>query len=183
MSAELENKIIYYLTGKELTGIEFYTINDKYWVFNEDHTWIVDCGINLDFQDTSFSFGWNNEKGFYDHHFGKIENLAGEFIIKDLEATNIEGIKNLVGKKIKDVKVQCNYYFDLDENYVPTEHKNFMPMEIILTFDTGEVLQLASISFEIDKESRQMKNIIFDSEGEFLITLDKPIEVLNESSE
>lgn len=177
MSAELENQLQNYLIGKELTGIEFYTINDKYWVFDEDHTWVVDCGINMDFQDNSFSFGWNSEKGFYDHHFGKIENLTGEYKIKDLEAVNIEGIKNLIGKKIKDVKIQCNFYFDMDEHFEPTEHKNFMPMEMIITFDNGDLLQLAAIRFEIDKESKQIKNAIYDSEAKFLITLNKPADI------
>jgi hypothetical protein len=183
MSVELENEIKNHLIGKELTGIEFYTINDKYFVFDEDHLWVIDCGISLDFQDSSFSFGWNNEKGFYDHHLGKIENLAGEHKTKDLEAKNIEGINNLIGKKISDVNVKCNYYFDLDENYEPTEHKNFMPMEMIITFENEDTLQLAAIQFEVDKETRQMKNVIYDSEAEFLISLNKPVEITNESLE
>jgi hypothetical protein len=183
MSAELENEIRNHLSGKELKGIEFYTINDKYWVFDEDHTWVVDCGINLDFENDSFAFGWNSDKGFYDHHTGKIENLVGEYKIKDLEAVNIEGISNLIGKKISEVKVLCNYYFDLDENYEPTENKNFMPMEMQITFENGDVLQMAAVRFEIDKESKSMKNVFYDSEAEFLITLNKPVDIETETFE
>lgn len=183
MSAELENKIKGYLIGKELTDIDFYTINDKYWVFDEDHTWVIDCGINLDFQDGSFSFGHDCEKGFYDIHFGKIDHLAGEFVIKNLEAVNIEGIHNLIGKRVIDVKVKSNFYYDLDENYEPTEHKNFMPMEILVHFEDNNFLQLAAISFQVDKESKQIINAEYDSEADFLISLNKPIDIVNENME
>lgn len=177
MSAELETSIKNLLLNKELMHIEFYNINDKYWVFDEEKVWVLDCGIELMAGNEFFSFGWNADKQLYEHHFGKLEELKGELQPKALDAMEVEGIKELAGKKITDVKIQWNFYHDLDENYEPTEHKNYMPMEMTLTFDNGSVLQLAAINFEVDTEKKSIHNVTFDSTGDFLVSLNHPFEI------
>lgn len=177
MSAEIESAIKNFLLNKELTAIEFYNINDKYWVFDEEKVWVLDCGIELSFGNELFSFGWNTEKQLYEHHFGKLEKLLGELKPKTLHAMEVEGIKELAGKKITDLKIQWNFYHDLDENYEPLEQKNYMPMEMILTFDNGSVLQLAAVNFEVDTENKSIHNVTFDSTGDFLVALNHPFEI------
>jgi hypothetical protein len=177
MSAELESTIKELLLNKELSNIEFYNINDKYWVFDEERVWVLDCGIELTLGSDLFTFGWSAGKELYEHHFGKLEELKGELEIKALHAMEVEGIKELCGKKISDVTIKWNFYHDLDENYEPTEHKNYMPMELFLTFENGSTLQLAAIRFRVDTENKSISDLTFDSTGDFLVALNHPFEI------
>jgi hypothetical protein len=171
MTEELESSIKNVLLNKELSAIEFYNINEKFWVFDEEKVWVIDCGVQLTLGEQQFCFAWSDEKQLYEHHIGKLEDLTGELPFHGLEAMEVESVKELIGKKISDVKIQWNFYHDLDENYEPTEHKNYMPMEMILHFDNGSILQLAAIEFTVDTEKKMISNATFDSTGNFLITL------------
>lgn len=177
MSAELEASLKQALLNKELTHIEFFNANDKFWVFDEEKIWVLDIGIQLCFGSEYFTFAWDSEKQFYEAHFGKIEEITRDQEIKALEAENVEGIKALIGQKITDLKIQWNFYHDIDENYQPKEEKNFMPMELVLTFDNGSVLQLAAIEFKVNTTTKFIEDPSFDSTGQFLITLNHYLEV------
>jgi hypothetical protein len=178
---QLETAIKNDLLNKELSHIEFFNINEKYWVFDEEKVWVLDCGIQLTFGEENFSFGWDGDKQFYDYHKGKLEEILPETKIKSLDAMNVEGIKELIGKKIIDIKIQFNFYHDLDENYEPTEHKNYMPMEMVLNFDNGSTLQLAGIRFEVDTDTKSIHNVVFDSTGDFLVALNHPFDIKEEA--
>jgi|GEM_PF-1177467 len=180
---QLEERIKSSILNRELSTIEFYNINDKYWVFDEERVWVLDCGIELSFGSDVFSFGWSAGKELYEHHFGKLEELKDEIEIKALHAMEVEGIKELCGKKISDVKIRWNFYHDLDENYEPTEHKNYMPMEMFLTFENGSTLQLAAIRFRVDTQNKTIDNVTFDSTGDFLVALNHPFEIGEEDSD
>jgi hypothetical protein len=177
MSEALTSSINNVLLNKELTGIEFFNINDKYWVFDEDKVWVLDSGIQLTFGNEVFSFAWDSEKQFYTHHFGPVSEISGELEFYPLEAMNIEGISALIGKKISSIDYKWNFYHDLDENFEPLEQKNYMPMEMLLSFDSGNVLQLAGIEFAVDLENNKISTASFDSTGNFLVTLDHKIDV------
>jgi hypothetical protein len=180
---QMEERIKSGLLNKPLTHLEFYNINDKYWVFDEERVWVLDCGIELTAGTELFSFGWNAEKQLYEHHSGKLEELKGELEPKALHAMEVEGIKELIGQKITDVTIQWNFYHDLDENYEPTEQKNYMPMEMVLTFENGSTLQLAAIKFRVDTENKSIGNVTFDSTGDFLVALNHPFEIKEEDDE
>jgi hypothetical protein len=177
MSNELETTINNILLNKELTAIEFYTINDKYWVFDEEKVWVLDCGVQLTFGEEHFTFAWNSEKQFYEHHIGKVEEITGDHEIKALHAAELEGIQKLFGKKITSAKYQWNFYHDLDDNFQPVEQKNYMPMEMILTFENESVLQLAGINFKVDTENKTITDLTFDSTGDFLVALNHTFEI------
>ncbi|MCE3279954.1 MAG: hypothetical protein K0S44_2145 [Bacteroidetes bacterium] len=177
---DLQNTLNNVLLNKELTAIEFYTINDKYWVFDEEKVWVVDCGVQLTFNEYIFTFAWNSEKQFYEHHLGKIEEITGDHEITPLHANEVESIQKLIGNKITEVKYKWNFYHDLDENYEPMEQKNYMPMEMILSFENGSVLQLAAVNFKVDTVNKTIGSATFDSTGNFLITLNHLISVKEE---
>jgi hypothetical protein len=177
---DLQNTLNNVLLNKELTAIEFYTINDKYWVFDEEKVWVVDCGIQMTFNEDTFTFGWNSEKQFYEHHLGKIEEITGDHEITPLHANEVESIQKLIGNKITEIKYKWNFYHDLDENYEPMEQKNYMPMEMILSFENGSELQLAAVNFKVDTVNKTIGSATFDSTGNFLITMNHLINVKEE---
>jgi hypothetical protein len=177
MSTETETKLKNTLLNKELTHIEFYNASEKFWVFDEEKIWVLDLGIQLTFGEEIVTFGWDKEKQFYDVHYGKIEDVTRDLKMMNLEAENVEGIKALIGQKITDAKFQWNFYQDLDENYEPNEEKNYMPMEMILTFSNGSILQLATIEFHVNKETKMIEEPTFDSTAQFLVTLNHYVEV------
>jgi len=178
---EEEESIRNFLLNKTVTDIEFYIINENYFVFDENHIWVIDAGVEIGMGEESFSFGWNSEKTIYEHHFGKMSGLTMDTATTDLDAFHIEGLKNLQGKKIRDLEFQWNWYSDMDEHFEPIEPKNYIPVELIITFENGSVLQLAAIDYKLDVVNKAMKDVVFDSEGNFLVTLDHPVEISNET--
>ncbi|MCW3085270.1 MAG: hypothetical protein JWP12_2636 [Bacteroidetes bacterium] len=177
MNITEETQLKQALLNKEITGIEFYNLGKGYMVFDEDHVWLINGGIEFTFGDAAFSFAWSSEKEFYDSLPQKINALTNELEVKELEAINIPGIKELTGTKITEAEITWNFYFDLDENFEPTEEKQYMPMGLMLSFSNGSKMQLAAVNYELDTENKKMDNVIFDSTGELLIALNHPVEI------
>lgn len=183
MHTATEQQILDFLLNKTVTDIEFFIINEKYYVFDPERIWVIDAGLEISIGDERFCFGWNPEKEVYQHHFGKLSDLLDDIHPVDLDESSPAGIKSLVGGKITDVKIHWNWYSDLDENFEPLEQKNYIPVEMILTFDNGHVLQLAAVDYGIDVVNKSMKDITFDSERSFLVTLNSVLEIGDESSD
>ena len=182
MHTATETSIKSFILNKTVTAVDFYLIKEKYYVFDEEHTWVIDAGAEISFGDEKFSFGWNAAAEIYQHHFGAITELYDEIEIANLDEQDVSGLKNLAGNKITDVKFQWTWYSGLDENFEPLETKNYIPVEMLLTFENGSILQLAAINYAIDFPTKSLKDITFDSEGSFLVTLDDVLEISDESA-
>ncbi len=177
MDITKETQLKQALLNKEITGIEFYNLGKGYMIFDEDHVWLINGGIEFKFGDAAFTFAWSSEKEFYDYLPEKINALTNDLEVKELEAVNIPGINELTGAKITNVDIIWNFYFDLDENFEPTEEKHYMPMGLTLSFTNGSKMQLAAVNYELDVKNNTMDNVMFDSTGELLITLNHPVEI------
>lgn len=183
MDTTEEKEIKRHILGKPLTAIEFYNLNRNYLVPDENHIWIIDGGIELCFGSDVFSFAWSDTNQFYMHCREKIGTLTGEMKTAPLGATEIEGIRELIGKKITGAEIVWNWYSDMDENYEPTDVMHYMPMGIDLLFDNGSRLQLAAIKYALDPATVSVIDPTYDSEGELLITLDHLLEIRKEITE
>ena len=181
MQTATEQSIRNFLLNKTVSGIEFFIINEKYYVFDEARIWVIDAGVEIGLGEERFCFCWDPEKEIYAHHFGKMADLLDDVHPADLDDSNPAGIKSLVGQKITDVQMQWNWYSDLDENFEPLEHKNYIPVELIITFENGHTLQLAAVDYGIDVVNKKMKNVVFDSERSFLVTLNHVMKIDTEN--
>jgi hypothetical protein len=183
MSVELEKSIRNFICNKPITDIEFFDFNDKYFALNEDRLWIVDGGIELHFGNESFTFGWHQDHSIFTHHFGELTDICGDLEAADLDAINLPEVNQLIGKTIKEITFQWNWFSELDENFEPKEEKIYVPSEMIITLEDGYRIQLAAISYGIDFQTKSIQNPVFDSEGSFLISLNLPIDIKKEVEE
>lgn len=163
------------MIGKTLTDIEFYNVNNQYFVPDPNGCWIVDTGIELTFDQEKFSFGWRSDSEFFDYESGPINLLIADLSPINLEAKNNDGIQNLIGGKIKTVNCKWDFYQEYDENFELKEDKNYIPVEMILTFENESVLHLACIDFGI--MGGKVDNMIYNPQGQFLIGLNQTFDI------
>lgn len=172
-----DNKLKDFILNKPLTSIEFYNTDQGYMAVDEEHTWIIDAGVQLGFGDALFSFGWNSETQQYEQHYGKLETLADGMEIGGLDAASVPAVHALISQQISNAEIVWNWYSELDENYEPTDVKHYIPMGILLHFSNGSTLQLAGARYQLDIQTQQLKNVIYDSESQLLVSVDKIIEI------
>ena len=161
-----------------MTDIEFFNINDDYFVFDPNSKWVIDGGVQIRFGEEIFSFGWDETNEGIDYSIeNKLEKQLGELPFYSLDAKKVNGINSLIGKEIKDVELKWQYYQEYDDDFELKEEKIYTPVEIILRFESDEFLQLAIISFQIKKDPFEIVNAIYDLNGQFLVSLNGGIEI------
>jgi hypothetical protein len=172
----IEQEIKSHLLNKEIVDIEFFNVNDSYLVLNPESKWVFDGGIQIDFADAVFSFGWDYESEGFDF---SMENAIDEFFGDEpffpAEAKQIPGISKLVGSKITEVNIKWDYYQNMDEEGEIIPEKIFIPVELLLKFETGDALQLALISYQIQDEPFGLMDVEFNQSGELLIALNDEV--------
>ena len=169
-----EKKLKEHLIGKSIKHIEFYNYDKTYTVFNPEHQWVIDYAVKIELDGSWLSYFWDLEISCFEFSSEK-EVYSDDSLIDEnvqiLGATDIQGINNLKNKTIKDVRFKWDYYQKINDSFELEGDKNYVPTEIILEFDEKTKLQIASVSYEIDKETKSIKNINYDLEGDLLITL------------
>lgn len=172
---KLEKAIKESLLNKQLTDIEFFIIGPRYLSPDEEHTWIIDGGVELKLDDTIFSFGWDETQAFFDICSEPLDKLTGETKIQNLEAKNITGISALIGHKIKDLHFKWNFYYEYDDNFELIDEKKYMPFEIVLEFDNNSTVQIATVLFRA--QNNTITDLVYDSQGQLLVSLNKLHEI------
>jgi len=169
--AELQAK----LSGQPLTDLEFYAVNPRYFSPDPERTWILSGAIELTFGETVFTFGWNEEKEFFDAEYRSFSEMLHSLPSEPLEAKNVETLHKLIGQSITGITCQWNFYQEYDEDFNLSEEKKYMPKEMVLTFEDGSTLQLATVAYEMLENA--VGDMIFDSQAQLLISLNKRFEI------
>ena len=121
------------------------------------------------------SFAINLEMRLWDMVLDKIETLTGALDIYELEEEEIPAKSHLIGQRIKDASFNWNWYHKLDDDFVPLQEKTYIPFEMMLHFQNGSTLQLASVIFGIENDTLTRPQ--FNSQGQLLVALNKHIEI------
>lgn len=164
--------------NKTLNDIEFFDTDLRYVSPDMEQTWIVDGGVQFKLDDSFVSFAYSGELQFFNVFLGQAEDLRDDYKLNELGAKDVEGINNLIGKKVVDIKAIWNFYKDLDENFEEVGEKKYMPFEIQVTFDNQSFLQMAAVQYNI--LDNQIINLQYNSERELLVSLNKKFEILAE---
>jgi hypothetical protein len=158
------------LLNKTLTNIAFFNATGAgFHIVNPDKIWIIDGGVQLNFEGSCVSFGWNIEREFFDFQSGEIKGLTKDIELFTLGIRDINSVNNLVSQVIIKIDYKWNFFHDLDSSLEPTEDKFYFPIELTLHFDKGDKLTLSAIKYDIDENT--IKNLEYDSVSELLVTL------------
>ena len=175
---ELENYFRSKFLNKKLTEIEFYNTNDQFYVFNEDSKWVVDGGVQINFGDEVFSYGWETDFEGYNYSFEKsFEELIGESDQYAIGAKDVKGISNLIGKTVTNLALKWQFYQEYDEEGELKDEKTFVPVELIIQFDFEDLLHFALIDFGIDMETNNIENAVYDLGGNMLLSINNETEI------
>ncbi|QXP58660.1 hypothetical protein [Olleya sp. HaHaR_3_96] len=170
----IEKKFLLAIKSNDLISIKLFQVNDNYFGYPENNLWIIDGGITLKFKDTTYSLAWNQDTDEF-----SFENQCFEKIYEDDNYTeiDIEGLKGCNQNKITNAKLKWTDY-DIILDYTMATKKESKLTEIIIEFESGDFLQIATVDYTLEKNSRA-KNYSYDIHGELLISLNNIIEINN----
>ena len=161
--------------GKKLTSIQCYNIKDKYVVFDPNSLAVIDGGVELTFEEHKLVIGWNAELELFDVVTTSIEPLLGDLDYHPIDSAELSIGHLLIGSKLISMDTKWNWFQKLNEKSKPVGQKQHILKEVIFTFQTGHMLQLAAIQYTMEKEN--LSNAQYDSQGELLLAYDQIIEI------
>jgi len=162
--------------NQEVKDIKFYHINENFMVFDPDHKWVIEGGVEFVFESYSISFGWNSDMQLFDMIQGKIEELIGEMDVYELDFSEHRYISIIPGKKIEEISFSWTWYQKMDEEMELVEEKTYIPQELRIKFEGELLFQVATIVFKL--KDKQMQKPTFDSQSMMLVTVNQPIDIL-----
>jgi hypothetical protein len=161
--------------GKKLTSIQCYNVNDKYVVFNPDSLAVIDGGVELTFEEHKLVIGWNAELELFDVVTTSIEPLLGDLDYHPIDSAELSIGHLLIGSKLISMDTKWNWFQKLNEKSKPVGQKQHILKEVIFTFQSGQILQLAAIQYTI--EDKKLSKAQYDSQGELLLAYGQIIEI------
>lgn len=174
---ELEQDLKDYLLNMPIKHIEFYALGASYLSPNPESTWLVNGGVQFQFEnDSIFSFAFSTDLEFFDICKNSVDAINENPEMEPLDAINADRVNALIGKSIQEIAFKWNFYQEYDEDFELKEEKNYMPDEMILTFDSGSKMQLAAVNYTIFQN--EVRNLHYESAGELLISIDHPFDIL-----
>jgi len=181
---QLQNQLNHDFIGKRLQKINFVQVNPQYFEFDENSLWVLDGGIELHLENHKiYTFAWNNDAELMDLWQGnadvKMSNLDFYALDKINDITNA----TISNKIITAVDFEWNWYQMMDENFELEDKLNFAPLGMVLHFDDGQHLQLASVQFGL--EDKSLANLSYLPEGDMLVSINRifPIHLDNQDED
>ncbi len=168
---ELEQSFI----GRTLTSMNFYNVNDDYFVFNPDNLAVIDGGIELMFEEGILVIAWNAEEELFDVSTNSIKSLLADLDYYQVDSGDLPLGQQLLGSKVASLKAKWNWYQNLDSELMPAGAKQYILNEVIFSFENGHIFQVATINYTI--ENRSIQNAKFDSQGELLLSVDRIVDI------
>ncbi|MEZ4951913.1 MAG: hypothetical protein R2784_21340 [Saprospiraceae bacterium] len=181
MAIEKTADLAHFLVGKKLTSINLYNENDHFLCFNQKKLALIDGGIELGFDKEIISLAWNEKEELFDIAMSPADGLLGSLDYYQISTKDLPIGSDLQGLTIKSANVQWSWYQNVDENFEPIGEKQYIPIELIIEFDHGRVLQIATVDCNI--EDGKIQSVSFNSEGELLLSVDTIFEITTHEAE
>jgi len=181
---EIEQDLLDHILNKKIVDIELYNVNDSYFVFDPEATLVIDGGLQIKFEDTSFCLAWDSEHECFNYSIdSNISKLLNELNFYSIDAKQIDGIHRLVGKTIEKIEFVWSYFDELpwDGNY--DDKRNFVPIEMLIYLSDNRFLQIALIDFIISEKPYEIQNPTFSLNNEMLVNLYSRMDIQYANSE
>jgi hypothetical protein len=175
------SKLNEHLLNRKLTGLRFFNVNDSYFIFDRDSTWVFDTGVQLVLDNGLFSFGWNSEFEAFDYSLEKpMEELQQNEALYAIDPEDTKALESLVGATITGISYDWDYFQEYDEHAQLKEEKIYIPVGLKLTFDNDQLLQLAAVRYSLNPESGELTRPYYSLEGQLLVALNKEFEIVQQ---
>ena len=165
--------------GKVMTDIRFYNIHDEFFVFDANRLVVIDGGVEFVFEDARLLIGWNYEKTMFDTtNTSSISELMDEIEFAQINPDDLPLGRDLVGCKVASLQTKWDWYQNLNNQGVFVDPKHYILYEIILTFEGGRTLQVATIVLsieltDIDEAVYENYTKVYDSHSNLLLSVDE----------
>lgn len=170
-TSEFESRFL----GKRITKISAFNVNNPFWVFDLNSLAATDGGIEIEFEDEKMVVGWHHELEMYLADTVSVKSLLGPIPHYQILSAELPLLKKLVGSKLVSLKAKWDWYQDLNDDLEPFGEKQYVPKDFFLTFQDGQILQIATVSFDIENDT--IHNPVYDSCGQILISVGKVFEI------
>jgi len=171
-------KLNAHLLNRQLTGIRFFNVHDSYFVFDRESTWVFDSGVQLQFGDDLFSFGWNHEYEAFDYSLEQpMEQLQAHDQLYVVAPEETQPLEHLIGATITGIDYEWDFFQEYDEDFQLKEEKIYIPVGLKITFDNDRKLQLAAICYTLHPETGELHLPYYSLEGALLVAFDKEFEI------
>jgi hypothetical protein len=158
-----------------LKDIKFYNTKENYLSLEPEQKWVIQGGVEFIFEEAIISLGWSEEMQLYEMIEGDLDHLLGEMDVYEIELDMHEEIQNIKNQPIKNISFNWSWYQKMNDEMELTDEKVYIPQEILMTFENDDVLQIATVLFQL--RGKQLHNAIFDPQGNMLITLNEKVEI------
>lgn len=175
MAFENRDELELSFLGRILTSINLYNVNDNYFVFDPKNLAVIDGGIELIFEERILAIAWNAEKELFDVNTCSVKSLLGDLDYYQIVSTELPFTQKFLGSKLKSIKAKWNWYYNLDDELEPVGEKQYILIEVVLSFENDQQFQIAAISYAI--ENKNIHKAKFDSQGELLLSIDRIVEI------
>jgi hypothetical protein len=169
-----ENRIRIHLIGNSIQNISCYTLEDSYFITEDQNTVITNVGLEIQVKGLTFSFGWVPDLELIDFQSDAL-NKDYEISVHKMEEFSTILNKNVQDKIIQNIEFQWNFYHEADENMEPIGEPNYIPVELLIQFEDGSQLQLAAMRYSF--EEGMISDLFFDSQEDILISMNKQLKI------
>jgi hypothetical protein len=167
MPIKNKNEFDTWLKGKTIEKVTLYNVNDNYFVFSPKLV-VVDAAIHIVFSDNSHvSVVYNDEKELIDIALESPDSHLGDLDYYEIEHEGNTISKDLIGKTVSDTAIRWTWYNNVDENQEILPEKHYITEELIMYFEGGNSLQIATVDFDIENDN--IKNPNYKQTGEIMV--------------
>jgi hypothetical protein len=158
-----------------LKDIKFYNTRETYLSFEPETQWVLQGGVEFIFENNTICLGWHTEMHLYEMIEGDLDELLGDLDVYEIDLDQHQEIMKLKNQKIQEVSFNWNWYQKMDDDMELTDEKVYIPQEIKLVFEDKSLLQIATVLFHL--KGKELKEAIFDPQGNMLVCLNKTMEI------
>lgn len=160
--------------SSHLMDLKIFQVNQYYYQEKSGNLFIFE-GIEMKFSKGFFSIGFSSEYEYNTFQATPFHELYEGENDREINTTETQKLSGLIGKKIVDVSFKTTEFNEVVD-YTMKVEKVTKIVEVLLTFETNETLQIATVNYDYE-ENKPPKNYRYDITGELLISLNHIIEI------
>lgn len=154
--------------SSHLMDLKIFQVNQYYYQEKSGNLFVFE-GIEMKFSKGFFSIGFSSEYEYNMFQATPFHELYEGENDREINTTETQKLSGLIGKKIVDVSFKTAEFNEVVD-YTMKVEKVTKIVEVLLTFETNETLQIATVNYDYE-ENKPPKNYQYDITGELLISL------------
>lgn len=166
-----------YLVGKTIGQVSLSMINAHYLEYEEGRVWVSDGGLEIEAGGEKYAFSFHDESGNFSCQPMPLDELMEGFDHYEVDLSESEAVAGVMGAEIQDVEVLWSGFEVTDYDGSVLE-KVDVPVEFLLCLNNGSCIQLSTIHSSLDPETMKFKEVVYDIEGNLLVSFGEKIDIL-----